>query len=189
MKIRNTLLLFFAFSFINSISNGAENNDLVSSLIYKSNGQLIADTNFRIPRKQLIKFSKIEPKLSKQILDSLRIANVFLENGISFEVIISLTVNKHSCFSNFKIEKTTIPGTNDKKVIELCTESVKEKSDTMFFNPIQQYSCKNELRAGKKRYEKYYFPIKFECVKNKREIKNGWLYYQVPSFVYQKTEN
>lgn len=179
MKIRNALLLLIAFSSLNSISNGAENNNLISSLIYKSNGQLIVDTNFRITKNQLLKFTRIENKLTKNILDSLKIAPVLLENGIWYEVIVSFTVDEHSCFSNLHIEKFP-QWENSKREARTVSEFAKY----MFLNAIMENSCKfrkDGFKSDKKKCEKYFLPIKFETNEtnnNFAEIKDGWLLYK-----------
>ena len=171
MKIRSTLLLIFSLSCLNNISNGAENNNSVSSLIYKGNGQLIADTNFRITKNQLLKFSLVEDKLTKQILDSLKIHPILLENNILFDVVISFTVDEHSCFSNLHIEKSSFKH-----------ELMNSGFQFMFGNAILQNSCKfkkDGFKSDKNKCEKYYLPIHFDTSKNDRVIKNGWFYYQI----------
>ena len=187
MKIRNALLLLIAFSSLNSISNGAENNNLISSLIYKSNGQLIADTNFRITKNQLLKFTRIENKLTKNILDSLKIAPMLLENGVWYEVIVSFTIDEHSCFSNLHIEK--FPQWENSNI---GARAVSEYARYMFMNAILQSSCKFKkegFKSDKKKCEKYFLPIKFETNKNSAEIKDGWLLYKKVQPEFEKRVN
>ena len=172
-------IFFYAIFFIFCADCIAGNGDTLSSLIYKSNGQLIADTNFRITKNQLLKFARIESKLTKKILDSLKIAPVLVENGIWYEVIVSFTVDEHSCFSNLHIEKFPQWENSNREA-----KTVSEYAKYMFMNAIMENSCKFKkggFKSDKKKCEKYFLPIKFETIeinKSSAELKNGWLLYK-----------
>lgn len=180
----------YATFFILSIDCIAGNSDTLSSLIYESNGQLIADTSFRITKNQLLKFTRIESKLTMKILDSLKIAPILLENGIWFEVIVSFTVDEHSCFSNLNIEKFP-----QWEISKREARTVSEYAKYMFMNAIMESSCqfkKDGFKSKKKKCEKYFLPIKFETIeinKNLSEIKNGWLLYKKTQTAIEKRVN
>lgn len=168
LRIKLSILFFL----IILSSHTATQKSGMTSLLYNEKGQLIADTSYRISKQQLKKFSKSENIFTKQVLDSLKITPVFLENGIPYEVIISFTVDEHSCFSNLRIEKINTKYSSVEKLI-------RDLANTMFINPVLQNSCKGYLKANKKKCDKYYLPIKFDCDKNLREINKGWLFYQI----------
>ena len=172
--------IFLLFSFLILSCHIAQASN-VASLIYNSKGQLIADTNYRISKNQLHKFISVENKLTKQILDSLKTVPLFWENGLSFKVIVSFTVDEHSCFSNLHIERIMYPAVTTKHDSLLFVAPVYSNSNFMFLNPILENSCKFKkegFKADKKKCEKYFLPILFGCNNNSREIKDGWLFYQ-----------
>ena len=155
----------------------AQKKSRVTSLLYNSEGQLIVDTSFRITKNQLYKFSRIENKFTKQILDSLKASKIIYENGVMYEVIVSFTVDEHSYFSYLHIEKFVNFG-----ISTLEAKAVKTDSKYMFMDAILNSSCKfmkEGFKADKKKCEKYFLPIKFHEDSSLRIIKNGWLLYQI----------
>ena len=169
-----SVLLFLISHIVYSTSN-------ISSLLYNRNGKLVADTSYHISKMQLSKFSLIEERFVKQILDSLKISKLLLENGIPYESIISFTVDDKSCFNHIKVETVH---TSD----SLVKRAVMIGSEEMIIHPLLKFSCKINLKAKEKTIEKYYLPIKFNNDKKFREIKNGWLYYHIPSEPIEKRE-
>ena len=128
MKIsKGILLLLFSI-----LLNDSFGKSKIASLIYNSKGELIADSSFRITKKQLKKFVKIEARFTKQLLDSIKIAPELIQDGIGFKVIVEFDVDEHSCFSNVNIIK--IPPSPVEKFI-------RRHAQKTFIDQILQSSC------------------------------------------------
>lgn len=123
--------------------------------LYNNSGTLKADTLFRMEKEQLKKWSKVEFRICSTILDSLRYPQIYLENGISGEMIISFTLDHLGNFGDISIEK------NLKGVSE-------DTARNLFFHYIVNGLCQSSGKfmdegfcSATKRIETYYIPISF----------------------------
>lgn len=79
--------------------------EMPKSKLYDNKNRLIADTAFKITKKQLVKWTSIEDTLSKAVLYRLRYPSFCFESEISGQLIFSFTIDEKGQFNDFRIEK------------------------------------------------------------------------------------
>lgn len=176
-------IILFLLSFIILQNPIAFAGNRVSSKLYNKKGQLIADTNFIISKKQLKKFNTIEDSLIKKLILNLTQPPAFInKNDSSLEYIISFTLDQDGKFNNLHLVKISTPDQT------LIFKDIPNEIQTQFSNLYLKMIQKNEAEFKRKKFksakgktEEYYLPFKFQSFLNspfKKQIINGWLFFE-----------
>jgi hypothetical protein len=161
-------LLFFAFA-------SAIAGKIDSSKVYDKKYHLLADSSFQITKKQYKKFVLIEDSLTKNVLDSSTYDEVYRENRVNYNAVVSFQLDGNGHFNDIKIEKFT-SSSNSK--IELNVNSRPFK--LMITDALKKNNGRyTEFKACKNKTEKYFLAFSFIVGENdEKYLKTGWLFYQ-----------
>lgn len=175
-----SLRIFYFILFFYFTNHIAYAGNVVSSQFYSKKGQLIVDSTFHISKQQLKKFTLIEKQLSEQLLSEIWYSYYLIHYEISFETIISFTVDENGYLSNLHLEKLKSP---DRKF-----ENKLSQEYYVDLNKIVKHfndSIRKEIKAPKGKCQEYYLPFKFEATSNgyHRGIENGWILIQYPKMI------